>query len=37
MNRKMLVLRFMLMLALALLCAGWTWDDGLPLAASWVS
>jgi hypothetical protein len=36
MNRTVLVC-LALALAVALLCAGWTWDDVSPLAASWNS
>lgn len=37
MNRKLLVLCFALAVVAALFCAGWTWDDGALIAASWVS
>lgn len=38
MDRKLLVLCVLVALAVALFCAGWTWDDGAAVvAASWVS
>jgi hypothetical protein len=35
--RSRLPLVLLMAIVLALLVAGWTWDDGVLLAASWVS
>jgi hypothetical protein len=35
--RTRLTLILLAAMVLALLLAGWTWDDGVLLAASWVS
>lgn len=35
--KSRLLLILLAAIVLALLVAGWTWDDGVLLAASWVS